>query len=204
MEGGQRPLPWGLGWRGRSVSGGKGGFRGRLGGMRGAWGPALSPSIGAGVGMGYAPSLRRYRPRPARDSGRGPTRRHPPSHHPPRTLPPAPPRETKREWTVRKSPEIQAHRSPARRPRAGRPSPPVHFVDTRAHLWALDCFTAPVFYSVSYILISREGYFYLLVLEDVIPVILLVRQVSTWMRNLVFRNIYIVRLTPKVNFRERE
>lgn len=44
----------------------------------------------------------------------------------------------------------------------------------------------------------------MLVLEDAIPVILLVRQANIWMSDLVFRNIYIVTHTSKVNFREIE
>lgn len=63
---------------------------------------------------------------------------------------------------------------------------------------------ARVFDSVFRVLILRVDDFYSSVPEERIPALLRVRQVNTWMSDLVFRNIYIVTLTWKVNFREMD
>lgn len=91
-----------------------------------------------------------------------------------------PPREIEWEWIVPKRSDTQTHRCSTCRPGACKPLPsPVHFVDRRTHLWVPDCFMTPVFYSVPCVLILRGDYFYLLVPEDGIPVLLLARQVNT-------------------------
>lgn len=142
MVGGQRPLTWDLGLRGLSGSGGKCGFRGSLGEMRGAWGPAVfglrtraQPQDWGRGGDGIRSEFEEVPPEAC--SRRGAETNPAASSFSSPSLPR--PGETEREWTVPKSPEIQAHRSPTCRPRACRPSPPVHFVDTRATsgLWTV-------------------------------------------------------------------